>query len=67
MIRVFIADDHAIVRHGLRQLIESSGDMQLAGEAMDGRELPLRRLRQVEPRLRRGGVALRVAARRLRQ
>lgn len=39
MIRVFIADDHAIVRNGLRQLIESSGDMQLAGEASDGREL----------------------------
>ncbi|APR74739.1 DNA-binding response regulator, LuxR family protein [Minicystis rosea] len=39
MIKVFIADDHAIVRHGLRQLIESSGDMELAGEAIDGREL----------------------------
>jgi two-component system, NarL family, invasion response regulator UvrY len=39
MIRVFIADDHAIVRHGLRQLIESSGDMQFEGEAIDGREL----------------------------
>jgi len=39
MIRVFIADDHAIVRHGLRQLIEGSGDMQLVGEAVDGRDL----------------------------
>ncbi len=39
MIRVFIADDHAIVRHGLRQLIEGAGDMELAGEASDGRQL----------------------------
>jgi DNA-binding NarL/FixJ family response regulator len=39
MIRVFIADDHAIVRHGLRQLIDSADDMRFAGEAADGREL----------------------------
>jgi two-component system invasion response regulator UvrY len=39
MIRVFIADDHAIVRHGLRQLIESTDDLQFAGEAADGRAL----------------------------
>ncbi|WP_437852334.1 response regulator [Sorangium sp. So ce363] len=39
MIRVFIADDHAIVRHGLRQLVEGASDMRLVGEASDGREL----------------------------
>lgn len=39
MIRVFIADDHAIVRHGLRQLIEGAHDMRFVGEARDGREL----------------------------
>jgi DNA-binding NarL/FixJ family response regulator len=39
MIRVFIADDHAIVRDGLRQLIESTDDMRFAGAAGDGREL----------------------------
>jgi two-component system invasion response regulator UvrY len=39
VIRVFIADDHAIVRHGLRQLIDGSGDMELTGEASDGRQL----------------------------
>jgi DNA-binding NarL/FixJ family response regulator len=39
MIRVFIADDHAIVRHGLRELISSCGDMQVVGEASDGRQL----------------------------
>jgi DNA-binding NarL/FixJ family response regulator len=39
VIRVFIADDHAIVRHGLRQLIGGADDMRVVGEARDGREL----------------------------
>lgn len=39
MIRVFIADDHAIVRHGLTQLIGDAGDMIVAGAACDGGEL----------------------------
>ena len=41
MIRVFIADDHAIVRHGLRQLIETQPDMAVVGEASDGRQVLL--------------------------
>ncbi len=36
--RILIADDHAIVREGLRALIETEPDMELAGEAADGRE-----------------------------
>lgn len=36
MIRIFIADDHPIVRQGLRQLIERQADMQVVGEANDG-------------------------------
>jgi DNA-binding NarL/FixJ family response regulator len=39
VIRVFIADDHAIVRGGLRQLVEGADDMRLVGEAADGRAL----------------------------
>lgn len=39
MIRVFIADDHAIVRHGLEQLIASTGDMRVVGTASNGREV----------------------------
>ncbi|MCA1665114.1 MAG: response regulator, partial [Myxococcales bacterium] len=39
MIRVFIADDHAIVRHGLRELLASTSDMKVVGEATDGRQL----------------------------
>jgi two-component system response regulator NreC len=35
-IRILIADDHAIVREGLRQLLNAHGDMEVAGEAEDG-------------------------------
>ncbi len=38
-IRILIADDHAIVREGLKTLIESESGMVLAGEAADGVEL----------------------------
>lgn len=36
MIRVVLADDHPIVRQGLRTLLESECDCQVVGEAMDG-------------------------------
>ena len=35
-IRVFIADDHAIVREGLKQILAESPDMIVAGEAENG-------------------------------
>lgn len=35
-IRVLIADDHGIVREGLRTLVGSSPDMEVVGEAADG-------------------------------
>ena len=41
MINIFIVDDHAIVRRGLRQLIEQQSDMCVAGEAADGRAVLL--------------------------
>jgi len=37
-IRLLIVDDHAIVRQGLRAIIRITPDMQLVGEAGDGRE-----------------------------
>ena len=37
-IRVIIADDHAIVRDGTRQLLEREEDMEVVGEAGDGEE-----------------------------
>jgi two-component system, NarL family, invasion response regulator UvrY len=39
MIRILIADDHAIVRAGLKQIIEGIPDMILEDEASNGREL----------------------------
>ncbi len=35
-IKVLIADDHAIVRNGLRRLLEEERDMEVVGEAIDG-------------------------------
>jgi two-component system response regulator NreC len=36
--RVLVADDHAIVREGLRQLLNNQRDMEVVGEAEDGLE-----------------------------
>ncbi len=38
MIKVLLADDHSIVREGLRRIVEESGEMQVVAEAADGRE-----------------------------
>jgi len=35
-IRIIIADDHAIVREGLKQIVADSGDMVVAGDAENG-------------------------------
>lgn len=37
-LRIFLADDHAVVRAGLRTLINAEADMQVVGEAVDGKE-----------------------------
>lgn len=47
MIRVLIADDHAIVRQGLKQIIEESGEMRVVAEADSGSSA-LRKLRETE-------------------
>ncbi len=39
MIRIVIADDHTIVREGLKQLLTASPDMCIAGEASDGHQV----------------------------
>lgn len=36
-VRILLADDHAIVRQGLRSLLEKEPDMEVVGEAEDGR------------------------------
>jgi DNA-binding NarL/FixJ family response regulator len=38
MIRVLLADDHAMVRKGFRLILEAQPDMEIAGEAGNGRE-----------------------------
>jgi DNA-binding NarL/FixJ family response regulator len=38
MIRVVLADDHAVVRRGLAGLLESTDDLEVVGVAKDGRE-----------------------------
>lgn len=38
MIRVITVDDHAVVRRGLKTIIEEEPDMQVVGEAGDGRD-----------------------------
>jgi DNA-binding NarL/FixJ family response regulator len=37
-IRVLLADDHRIVRAGIRELLEGAGDLQVVAEASDGGE-----------------------------
>jgi len=48
MIRVAIADDHALVRQGLRRILEAELDIQVVGEARDGEEA-LRLVRTTRP------------------
>jgi DNA-binding NarL/FixJ family response regulator len=39
MIHILIADDHAVVRHGLRKILSDFPDMSIEGEAADAEEL----------------------------
>lgn len=47
-IRVLVADDHTIVREGVRILLEAQPDIQVVGEAADGQEA-LRQVREFKP------------------
>ena len=38
MIKILIADDHLIIRQGLRLILETENDFELTGEASDGIE-----------------------------
>ena len=39
MIKIFIADDHEIVREGLKQIVGDTSNMLIAGEASNGHEV----------------------------
>jgi DNA-binding NarL/FixJ family response regulator len=43
--KILIADDHAIVREGLKQIISETSDMTVADEAIDGHEVLNKALR----------------------
>jgi len=45
MIRIVIADDHAIVREGLKRIVTSAEDMTVVGEASNGMEV-MRQVRE---------------------
>lgn len=47
-IRVLLADDHKVVRDGLRLLIDGQRDMRVVGEAGDGKEA-LQKARELKP------------------
>jgi NarL family two-component system response regulator LiaR len=47
-IRILIVDDHAVVREGLRALIDVNPEMELAGEAVDGVEA-VQKARSLQP------------------
>lgn len=47
-IRIMIADDHPIVRDGLKKLIDLEDDMSVVAEASDGREV-LEKVRETDP------------------
>ncbi len=47
-IRVLLADDHAVVRKGIREFLEEAGDIEVIAEAGDGREA-LRLVEQHRP------------------
>ncbi len=47
-VRILIADDHPIVRDGLKKLLQLEDDFDIVGEAGDGREV-LDRVRELDP------------------
>jgi DNA-binding NarL/FixJ family response regulator len=47
-IRVLLSDDHAVVRDGLRYLLEAQGDIVVVGDAADGRQA-IKQSQQLHP------------------
>jgi len=46
--QVFLADDHQLVRDGLKLLLEADPEMKVVGEAADGREA-VRQVKRIRP------------------
>jgi len=47
-IRILIADDHPVVRFGVRRMLQSHGEYMVVGEASDGKEA-IREMREMHP------------------
>jgi len=47
MIRIVLADDHPIVREGLKQVLSTAADLAVVGEAQNGQEV-LQRVRELD-------------------
>lgn len=47
-IRIFLVDDHALVRAGMRMILSSEVDMEVVGEAENGEDA-LARIRELKP------------------
>jgi CheY-like chemotaxis protein len=47
-IRVLVVDDHAVVRHALAQMLDAEADLEVVGEAADGKA-GVARTREVQP------------------
>ena len=46
--RIVLADDHVLVRQGVKKILDGTGDLQIVGEAKDGAEL-LSLLNELKP------------------
>src|SRR5580658_7053433 len=47
-IRIVLADDHPIVRDGLKKLLQLEDDFEVVGEASDGREV-IEKVQELDP------------------
>jgi len=48
LIKVLIADDHAVLRHGLRLILQETPDLRVVGEAADG-ETAVTLIQELQP------------------
>ena len=47
-LRIFLADDHTVMREGLKSLVNAQADMEVIGEADNGRTA-LQKARELQP------------------